>query len=146
MPQFDIYIFLIFVDFPPVCLTLFTFICIWGEVILWSHLRVRELSLNLHCLIFMMNLHKFKLISQLWLLIFWLSNTHKLVTKSVNCFLTVLLNTLYKKPPKPPAKGKKSAKLSKAEKEKLKKEEAERKAREEGERCTSVINRESLAF
>ena len=68
------------------------------------------------------------------------------MTKSVNCFLTVLLNPFYKKPPKLPAKGKKSAKLSKAEKEKLKKEEAERKAREEGERCTSVINRESLAF
>lgn len=36
-------------------------------------------------------------------------------------------------PPKPAGKGKKSPKLSKAEKEKLKKEEAERKAREEEE-------------
>ena len=37
--------------------------------------------------------------------------------------------------PQPPkaAKGKKSPKLTKAEKEKLKKEEAERKAKEEGD-------------
>ena len=39
----------------------------------------------------------------------------------------------YLQPPKAAGKGKKSPKLSKAEKEKLKKEEAERKAREEGE-------------
>ena len=42
-------------------------------------------------------------------------------------------------PPKPAGKGKKSPKLSKAEKEKLKKEEAERKAREEGELKMSFL-------
>ena len=49
-------------------------------------------------------------------------------------FLLKLLHYYFNtpQPPKAAAKGKKSAKLTKAEKEKLKKEEAERKAKEEG--------------
>lgn len=47
--------------------------------------------------------------------------------------LSLILISYFLQPPKAGAKGKKSPKLSKAEKEKLKKEEAERKAREEGE-------------
>lgn len=53
-------------------------------------------------------------------------------------FVHILLKSLHyyfntHQPPKAAAKGKKSAKLTKAEKEKLKKEEAERKAKEEGD-------------
>ena len=53
--------------------------------------------------------------------------------------LIYLMSICLLQPPKPGAKGKKSPKLSKAEKEKLKKEEAEKKAREEGELNMSFL-------